>query len=368
MIRARDVNLAAFSSDYVTARSRFRASASQLGWQLEAHPIDAAGPGGEELTIDVASSTGDPTRVLVISSGTHGVEGFFGSAVQLALLDQWGRADAPPISCVFVHALNPYGFAWRRRVNENNVDLNRNFLLPGERFEGVNEHYGRLDPFLNPRRPPTRGDLFTLKALPFILRHGIPAIRQAIAEGQYSYPRGLFYGGAGPSRTQQLLSAHMPRWLAGSTAVVHLDFHTGLGRSGACKLLIDYALTERQRGRLIEWFGAGSFESADPAGIAYKARGAFGRWCVSRHLAPDYLFAYPEFGTYGSIRMVAGLRAENQAHHWGEPSARATLRAKEHLQELFCPADRAWRSGVLEKSLELVDRALQCLQRCGPSS
>jgi hypothetical protein len=26
-----------------------------------------------------------------------------------------------------VHALNPFGFAWLRRVNEYNVDLNRNF-------------------------------------------------------------------------------------------------------------------------------------------------------------------------------------------------------------------------------------------------
>lgn len=26
-----------------------------------------------------------------------------------------------------VHVLNPYGMAWLRRVNENNVDLNRNF-------------------------------------------------------------------------------------------------------------------------------------------------------------------------------------------------------------------------------------------------
>ena len=27
-----------------------------------------------------------------------------------------------------IHAINPYGFAWLRRVTEDNVDLNRNFV------------------------------------------------------------------------------------------------------------------------------------------------------------------------------------------------------------------------------------------------
>lgn len=40
---------------------------------------------------------------------------------------------------LFIHAVNPYGFAWRRRVNENNVELNRSFLLEGETHEGCPE-------------------------------------------------------------------------------------------------------------------------------------------------------------------------------------------------------------------------------------
>ena len=32
------------------------------------------------------------------------------------------------LSIVLLHASNPYGFAWGRRVNEDNVDLNRNFV------------------------------------------------------------------------------------------------------------------------------------------------------------------------------------------------------------------------------------------------
>ena len=67
----------------------FARAAQRIGWRLEAYPIAAVGPGGEELTIDGASSaTEDADNVLVISSGLHGVEGFFGSAVQTMVLEQ----------------------------------------------------------------------------------------------------------------------------------------------------------------------------------------------------------------------------------------------------------------------------------------
>lgn len=297
--------------------------------------------------------------MLVVSSGIHGVEGFFGSAVQVALLEEWAAVGPPPVTCLFLHSLNPYGFSWHRRVDENNVDPNRNFLLDNERFEGSHERYVQLDRFLNPQQPSSLWECFMLKALPLVLRYGVPALRQAIAEGQYDYPRGLFFGGAEPSQMQRLLAEHLPRWLQGSRSVVHLDFHTGLGARGTCKLLVDYALTDSQRSRLTEWFGSSSFETSDSSGIPYSARGGFGRWCLSNGLAPDYLFVYAEFGTYRPIQVLAGLRAENQAYHWGIPDSPETRRAKERLKELFCPADEKWRSRVLERGLELVHRTLE---------
>jgi hypothetical protein len=353
---------AAFSADYATARQRFRQAAARLGWQLEALPVGATGPDGEDLTIDVAtSSNADPERVLVLSSGVHGVEGFFGSAVQVALLERWASAVPPSIQCLFLHALNPFGFAWLRRFDENSVDPNRNFLLLGERYEGASEGYARLDAFLNPQRPPSRGEPFTLKALWLIARHGMPALRQAVAGGQYKFPQGLFFGGAGPSRMLQLLDENLGRYLRGSRSVVHLDFHTGLGAMGSWKLLLDYPLNERQRTWLTSWFGIGTFEECDSSSIAYDVKGGIGRWCVSRNLAADYLFACAEFGTYGPVRVLAGLRAENQAHHWGVPGTASTIRAKQRLKELFCPSAEAWRLQVLEQSIDLVDRAIRGL-------
>ena len=44
-----------FPPDYPAARARFRELATQHGWAVESHPIAARGPGGEELTIDIAA-------------------------------------------------------------------------------------------------------------------------------------------------------------------------------------------------------------------------------------------------------------------------------------------------------------------------
>jgi len=356
-----------FSPDYVTARANFRKMAERLQWQHETHSIGQTGPDGENLTIDVALSPGDDARpTLVLSSGLHGVEGPFGSAVQCDALLSWERS-APPVRVVLIHALNPYGFAWRRRANENNVDLNRNFLLPDERYEGSPPGYADLDGFLNPKSAPSPWEPFTLKALWMIAREGLPKLRQAIAGGQYDFPQGVFFGGIGPERVPQILGEHLPRWLGASRAVVHLDFHTGLGASGTGKLLIDYPLSESDRHRLIDWYGPHGFEASDSRTIAYDSRGSLGRWCRATNPERDYLYACAEFGTFGPVAVLGGLRAENRVHHWSKSSSATVERTKQRLAELFCPSSPRWRQQVLEGARMLIAQSIAGLQSIAPA-
>jgi hypothetical protein len=353
--------LAAFSPDYATARRRFQDAVRRLGWDIETYPIDAVGPQGELLAVDVARSPDTrASQAVVISSGLHGVEGFFGSAVQLTLLERWaaGPKPDPSVRCVLLHALNPYGFAWLRRVDAQNVDLNRNFLLDGEPFAGSSPGYAGLDGFLNPRGSPSRWQPYTLEALLTVARRGMPRLRQAIATGQYEFPRGLFYGGAEPSRTGLMLKNRLGSWLKECRSVIHLDFHTGLGAWGTGKLLLDYVPGEQQRRRLTTLFGPEAFETPESAGVPYTARGGLGRWCVTRNADRDYLFAYAEFGTYRPIQVLGRLRDENRTHHWTASEDPAWRHAKERLLEAFCPRSPIWRERVLERAVRLVERAL----------
>jgi Protein of unknown function (DUF2817) len=103
-----------FSADYFSARERFRKAACGPGWRLESAPMQARGPSGEELTVDVAISNGQAAAsVLILTSGLHGIEGFFGSAVLCSLLEQkaLGLDGSGRVRLVLVHALNPFGFS-----------------------------------------------------------------------------------------------------------------------------------------------------------------------------------------------------------------------------------------------------------------
>ena len=68
-------------------------------------------------------------------SATHGVEGFCGSGLQVDWLARKGPAALPgDTAALFVHAINPYGFAWLRRVTDEGNDLNRNYVDHGKPY------------------------------------------------------------------------------------------------------------------------------------------------------------------------------------------------------------------------------------------
>ena len=352
-----------FSPDYAAARARFRARAAERGFRLEAHPIGRSGPAGEDLTIDVAVLGDDrPERAVVVSSGLHGVEGFFGSAAQLAFLETEAvESYLPPsgAALVFLHAIDPHGFARVRRFNEENVDLNRNFLVNGEPYGGCPPQYKDLDGLLNPKGPPGWLDPFWPRALWAVLRHGMPEMKQAVAGGQYDYPRGLFFGGHGPSTALRILAANLSRWVGDSGPVLHVDFHTGLGRWATYQLLLDPGLGAERLAWFEARFGAGNLQLSRPDGIAYDARGDIGTWCQAMHPGGAYDLLCAEFGTYPAMRVLAALRAENRAYHQLGHDDPMTRRAKRRLLEAFVPADPGWRARSVAQGLDIIRNALR---------
>lgn len=359
-----------YSANYGRARERFREAVALVGARLESHAIEARGPGGEALAIDVAvSSKGNPGTTMIVSSGIHGVEGFFGSAVQIEWLRrQASQSRGAAARWVFIHGLNPYGFAWRRRVNEANIDLNRNLLAGEDAFRVSPPAYAGFDALLNPRRAPSPWDPVIPKIGWAIAQHGLQPFKQAVASGQYDFPRGLFFGGDGPSATHRILAEHYARWAGQSERVLHLDLHTGLGPWGTYKLLVDHLMSPAQERWLGDHFGADSYECFGATGVAYTTRGSFGLWGVSRMGGRDYLYAAAEFGTYHALRVLAALIAENQSHHWGIAGSPAAERAKEKLVEAFCPRSAAWRNKVLEQGLQLIETGLAALSSAVPKA
>jgi hypothetical protein len=345
-----------FPANYAAARAAFLAAAGAAGARIASLPVAVRGPDGAELAIDTAwLGPAAPARVVLAISGTHGVEGYAGSAVQTHVL-QRGIAIAPGTALVLVHAVNPWGYAHLRRVNENNVDLNRNCLLAGERYEGAPDAYRRLDPLLNPPSPPAR-DGFVWRALPSILRHGFGALRQAVAQGQYEFERGLFYGGRrleeGPRRLLDWCSER----LRAVPACLALDLHTGLGPHGRLTLFADVQTGAAGAGaRLAHGDTRLVFAADAPDAGGYRTRGEIAG--ALRERLPGCAMEYytAEFGTCGNLRMLAAMRDENRCHHWG-PAA-PDHPARRALLEAFAPSSPTWRRSVIAGGVAVIAAAV----------
>jgi predicted deacylase len=344
-----------FSPDYFTARSRWKAAAERYSGRIESYVIEADAPLKEQqLTIDVAIF-GDPnaSKALVISSGLHGAEGLFGSAVQLATIDRYLATDrlSSDLAIVMIHTLNPFGCAWNRRWNEDNIDLNRNFLLADEAYAGSPPAYPALDSFLNPRSAPSRLEPFLLKSLGLIGRYGMSALKNTLPVGQYEFPQGLFFGGKAASQTQQILSAHFRSWLGAAQQVIHLDLHSGLGKWGTYQLFAELTKDSPHYQWLFDRFEG--LLTLDPEDLVYQPRGTLGRWCQAEFADRRYDFLLAEFGTYPMLRVLKALRAENRAHWWGTTEDRSNDWAKQELLEVFVPQNQQWREIVLDRGVNL---------------
>ncbi|MCM3883291.1 M14 family metallopeptidase [Frankia sp. R82] len=352
-----------FSSDYAQARRRFLAAAAERGAHVESSTLDGLrGPSGEPLSTDVAriGAAAGPA-VLVLVSGTHGTEGFAGSACQLRVLRETSWPDLP---IVFVHALNPFGFAHRRRVNEDNIDVNRNFIdhdrppAPG----GYGELHDALLPgdWDGPAHAAADTALFAHAD-----RLGLREVQQRITGGQYTHPDGLFYGGAAPSWSNRTWRGIIRTFLAGYEHVAYVDLHSGLGTRGAAEPIFRGGPDPDAPRRARAWYGDGLTDSDAGTSSSTPIGGNSARALVQELSDPGSLASTPEitaitceFGTQDGLTVLRALQADNWLWQQREPVADAV---RAHIGELvrdaFNPDDPRWRADVLDNGLATVTRA-----------
>ncbi|MGZ6957299.1 MAG: M14 family metallopeptidase [Acidimicrobiia bacterium] len=346
----------AIASDYQGARRAFLDAAAAAGGALTHHGHPASDPDDGPLATDVAvfGPPDAPSRLLVIS-GTHGVEGFAGSLCQSEWLRD-GVALPDGLAVVLVHAINPYGFAWVRRVNEDNVDLNRNcvdFAAALPENPGYDELAGAL--------VPSHWDATTQAAtadelLAFATAYGFDALQAAVSGGQYRHPRGIFYGGAAPVWSRRTLEAVVRTHLADATDVAIIDLHTGLGPFGHGELIASHPDADARQ-RLDACFDGyvvpseGTSVSADVQGDVLDGMEA---WLPGVGVAGVAI----EWGTVDIVEVSTALRADAWLHGYDDPRGREAPGIKAQLRAAFAPDDPRWADLVLERFVEVRDRAV----------
>lgn len=347
-----------FSQSYAQARQKFLLAARNANARPEHFVMqDRRGPEGDELAIDIVRlGPTDPDSLLVLISGVHGVEGFAGSGCQVGYLTD-RLYEALPKNCgvLLIHALNPYGFAWDRRANEDNVDLNRNFQDFSQPLPS-SEAYEPLHAWLVPddwdgeSRKAADGAL-----MQYIRDHGLAALQAAASGGQYTRPTGLFYGGTVETwsnrRIREIFQNQVPNTVR--TFVV-LDIHSGLGPMGYGEPIYlggDDVGFERAK----VWFGPdttrpGAGASADVSGTLGEAIGAMHRNCETTCLAL-------EFGTKPIMEVLTALRADHWLHAVPDRKTPLSGQIRRLTRDAFYVESSPWQAAVYGRAADLLLRA-----------
>ena len=354
---------ARFPDTYAEARTAWLAAVQRLDgeWLGFQHP--GLGPDGEALWMDAAWFGAPAARqVLVVACGTHGIEGYAGSAVQAAWMAEGGPANPPADTAVLlIHAVNPWGFAHRQRVTEDNVDLNRNFRHHGTTPTPDNPGYDELHPQLALAHWDEEEIARAFAAMDaYRERRGEKAFSDAFNGGQYSRPDGIFFGGTSPCWANTTLRGLLRSRLAGARACLFLDLHTGIGPYGEPFLInVDPPASPARELALRVW----GEEALSGKGSTHKALATFQGLLLDAFAdeLPDCRTSAVaiEFGTRERRVMqrahlaLMWLRRQT-GHAAATPAARA---ARAEYAEAFMPSDPGWRDSVMRAGTVLCRQA-----------
>lgn len=348
-----------YALDYSAARGKFIAAAKGAGARLfEYRNEHVTGPNDEPLFADVACiGEANATRRLVVISGTHGQEGFTGSAAQIA----WMRTSLvlpPDVAVILIHALNPWGFAHYSRANENNVDLNRNFVDHDGQYPenpGYDELHGGI--VLKNWSADALKEADTRFAQ-YEASHDKDALFDAFARGQYSHPDGLNYGGRSRQWSNLTLELIVKEHVAGAARVGFIDWHTGIGDYGKPFFLCFNEPSSGEFERAVQWWGSDRVRDQRPHGMTRPDyRGLVFHGIQQFLRGTSMAGAVIEFGTRG-LRLRRALRLDLWLKFRANRSTDQYAMLHADMRDAFCPVEQAWRDVTILEGINITQQAV----------
>jgi predicted deacylase len=342
--------------NYEEARQRFLEEARRAQAELTHFPVDREE--GVELATDLALFHGEPAApVVLVASGTHGIEGYAGAACQYRFMQRHAAHFASSgLSFGLVHAVNPWGFFHDRRVTRENIDLNRNFIDFSQGLPAATDYaayHARLLERFRPLPGGWRNELGLLAGA--VTASQRRRIRSAITGGQHSHADGLFYGGrkASPSRTTWESIAE--RCAAGRQTVLLLDLHTGLGRYGHGELLSYLPADMPDFQEMNGWLHGELVSMGRVDAISAAVAGTLTEGFDRKSSGKSYAIGL-EFGTRAALPVLYALRLDHWvSDHAGPLGPAWRERARKAMRHAFRPDDPRWLDMVLARFDQVME-------------
>ena len=344
-----------FYNSYDDIRAHLQTLTAELGVEIFSHAIDE----DDDLYIDsfYLPSTGERTNLVVLTTGVHGMEGYIGSVMlDVFFREIYPTLDTEDTGVLVIANVNPYGMKYYRRYNENNVDLNRNFILDWGGFDlSSNKEYPKVDTFLGPTGKIGNGLWhevgFYLSLGKTAITDGAGTISDALLTGQYEYPQGVYYGGTGDEASTVYLKDVFSRCLDSTYEnIVHIDIHSGYGPRYNMVIFnsVFETMNEAQSREAFGYDNIIAYDSESFYATTGDTTDFFYRLAEQKESEAELFSTCFEFGTIGdaffdTILSLKYTVDENRNHWYPTDNAVSAQIVHENYMELFYPTETAWR-------------------------
>ena len=302
-------------------------------------------------------SASEKTNLIVLTTAVHGMEGFIGSVMLDVFFEEiYPELDTAKTGVLVVANVNPYGMKYLRRYNENNVDLNRNFIIDWDNFDRAsNKDYPEVKEFLQPE-----GKIgnalwhevgFYASLAKEALTKGADKVSDALLTGQYEYPQGVYYGGNGDEVSTTYLKGVFEDCLEGEYEnIVHIDIHSGYGPRYNMVIFnsVYETMTEAETKKAFGYDYVISHDSESFYATTGDTTDFFYRLAEKKNTDKELFSTCFEFGTIGDSFMDSILSLkytvdENRQHWYPTENKVASEIVSENYAELFYPTEKEWR-------------------------
>jgi len=293
-------------------------------------------------------------KLLLITTGEHGIEGYAGNVfLQLFVHEFLSNIKHDEVSLLLVHAINPWGMKHKRRVNKDNIDLNRNFLdFSSPDIDLRNESFEKMRKYFTNPKPVGKVDLnFFLnivKLIPYIITLGSNGIKEALTKGQYTCERCVYYGGKQEMCCTQYMKALYRHVYSTYDFVLHLDIHTGAGPKNRMVIVNSIFDEQESREREVE-FGYSPITKADRESF-YEINGDMIDYIYKQYGGKSKFYTTCfEYGTLGDdligqLKSLIIVSLENRAWHYGTKNENVKAKIDELFRAMFFPDDTQWQT------------------------
>ena len=366
-----------FSEDYDTARNGFLADVNTLkesypGTELISFRVDSKKDSELYMDICYIPPAGKKKKLFVLVSGTHGIEGYTGGAVQqLFITEILDRSLLNDTGVLLVHSFNPYGQKYFRKTTEENIDLNRNCPSDPALFMSSNKGFTRMYRLLCPKGKVNKNTpynrFFYIAAVWKILKESFSALRQSALQGQYDCPEGIYYGGKKYTTQTLALKETLKAIFAEYILVFAVDIHTAYGKWGRLHLFPNPEPDERLKKQISSLFKGYPIHWGDTADF-YTIVGDLSGFLKGLNPEATILCMPFEFGTMnshlflGSLVSIHRMILENQGHFHGYRNTVSKDKVLHDYKEMYYPSSERWRSEVIQQSRRMLKLCLTRFQ------